>query len=165
MPPTAPTRTCAAARRFARLTICLFMLAVPAMSAKAAEPATPVALVAQLYVAHAVAFAGNGPAVHAGGPAALAYFAPDLAAQMKAKRLDFDPVYDAQDAKISALRIVAHPQTPTQGDLSLVVVSFRNFGKPARLTYYLRRMPGGEWRIVDIASGEWRLTELLKKNS
>lgn len=73
----------------------------------------------------------------------------------------FDFIYDAQDFQISDLVVVLGG---TRGGAS-VQVSFKNFGKPQRLSYKLVR-EGGAWRVDEIYGGGpngWVLTKLLAK--
>jgi len=75
--------------------------------------------------------------------------------------IDFDFIYDAQDFQISDLAVELGG---TRGGAS-VQVSFKNFGKPQRLTYGLVRERGA-WRVAEIVKtgpDGWVLTKLLAK--
>jgi len=64
--------------------------------------------------------------------------------------LDGDPLYNAQDMKITAFRI--KPPEYGEGNLNLadVPVTFKNFGKEQTILFRLERDSTGEWKISDI---------------
>ncbi len=64
--------------------------------------------------------------------------------------LDGDPLYNAQDMKITAFRI--KPPQFGEGNLNLadVPVTFKNFGKEETILFRLQRDKGGVWKISDI---------------
>ncbi len=132
-------------------------LAVPPDVSRADENA--VALVRQLYRAHARAFAGTTPPI-LGRPAARAYFDARAAASADPGRLGFDPLYNGQDAEISRLRIASDPDFRPLRGTAFVRVTFRNFGQPNRLVFVLKRNARAEWRIVDIETRDWTLSEM-----
>ena len=70
--------------------------------------------------------------------------------------LDFDPLYNAQDTKITSFQI-AKPMV--EGDTSTVSVSFRNFGQPTRITFQMHRNTEG-WKIKNVLYGD--KTDLIK---
>jgi len=72
--------------------------------------------------------------------------------------LDFDPLYNAQDTKITSFQI-AKPMV--EGDTSTVSVSFRNFGK--RMTIKFEMNKGNEgWKIKNVLyGGDSDLVKLL----
>lgn len=78
-------------------------------------------------------------------------------------RLDFDPFYDGQDFTITALRV--GPATIT-GDTARLVVNYKNFGKPQKLTYEMIR-ESGAWRVSNIFSEnteiKWDLVSVLTR--
>lgn len=78
--------------------------------------------------------------------------------------LQFDPVYDAQDAKISDLSIKPDPEVPILRGAAQVRVSFRNFGTPTNHIYTLVTVEDGSWQISDIYSetNNWSLADLLQ---
>jgi Protein of unknown function (DUF3828) len=60
--------------------------------------------------------------------------------------LDFDPLFNAQDTKITNFRIGA----PTiNGDRATVLVTFNNFGKPNKLTFRMHKTSEG-WKVENI---------------
>ena len=77
----------------------------------------------------------------------------DAAASAKSKEvgaLDGDPLYNAQDMKITAFRI--KPPQYGEGNLNLadVPVTFKNFGKEQTILFRLERGNTGVWKISDI---------------
>ena len=64
--------------------------------------------------------------------------------------LDGDPLYNAQDMKITAFRI--KPPQYGEGNLNLadVPVTFRNFGKEETILFRLEKDRLGVWKITDI---------------
>ncbi|HXI25646.1 MAG TPA: hypothetical protein VNG71_17395 [Pyrinomonadaceae bacterium] len=64
--------------------------------------------------------------------------------------LDGDPLYNAQDMKITAFRI--KPPQFGEGNLNLadVPVTFKNFGKEQTILFRLERDKTGVWKISDI---------------
>lgn len=77
----------------------------------------------------------------------------DAVTSAKAKEvgaLDGDPLYNAQDMKITAFRIKS-PQYG-EGNLNLadVPVTFKNFGKEETILFRLERDNTGVWKISDI---------------
>lgn len=64
--------------------------------------------------------------------------------------IDFDPLYDAQDSRITAFKI-GKPE-PGEGNLKLadVPVNFKNFGKPQLILFRLKQGADKLWRISDI---------------
>lgn len=65
-------------------------------------------------------------------------------------KLDGDPLYNAQDMKITAFRI--KPPMYGEGNLDLadVPVTFKNFGKEQTVLFRLERDQRRVWRITDI---------------
>lgn len=60
--------------------------------------------------------------------------------------LDFDPLFNAQDTKITNFRIGA----PTiNGDRATVLVTFNNFAKPNKLTFRMHKTDAG-WKVENI---------------
>ena len=64
--------------------------------------------------------------------------------------LDGDPLYNAQDMKITAFRI--QPPQYGEGNLNLadVPVTFKNFGKEQTILFRVERDNTGVWKISDI---------------
>ena len=65
-------------------------------------------------------------------------------------KLDGDPLYNAQDMKITAFRI--KPPMYGEGNLDLadVPVTFKNFGKDQTILFRLERDKRRAWKITDI---------------
>jgi Protein of unknown function (DUF3828) len=60
--------------------------------------------------------------------------------------LDFDPLYDGQDTEITALGI---DKPMISGDHATVLVRFKNFGEPKRITFRFNRSEG-QWKVQNI---------------
>ena len=73
-----------------------------------------------------------------------------------AAMLDFDPLVNAQDHQLTDFRM-----KPVDDDTW--AVRFTNMGQPAVITWELIEEPGapGNYRVGDIHTDKWRLTELL----
>lgn len=75
-------------------------------------------------------------------------------------RLDFDPISDSQDPKITELAFV---QESRAGQKAVVVAQFKNRGEPKRIEYEMV-LERGAWRVADIrARGKdgWVLSRIL----
>ena len=70
--------------------------------------------------------------------------------------LDFDPLYNAQDMRITNFLI---NKPVVQGDDANVLVTFRNFGQRMRITFELHKSTDG-WRINNVDYGD--KTDLVK---
>lgn len=115
---------------------------------------SPTALIKNLYAVHKD---GNGPIFSRKGKHLLPkYFdakltkliwhniaetPPDLVSN-----LDFDPLFDAQDTKITGFN-VGKPKI--EGSAATVVVRFKNFDKRTRITFMLSNTGSG-WRIHNL---------------
>ena len=138
----------------------LFGFALPAAAAD-----DPVALVREVYRVHAESEKNQTPVWFK--PHRDKYFTRNMARLLardeKAKKVDFDFIYDGQDFKISALDFAL---IKSAGNNATVEARFKNFDKPIRLTYSLVR-EGGAWKIANISSrekgGAWVLSRLLAK--
>ena len=64
--------------------------------------------------------------------------------------LDFDPLYNAQDTKITNFQVST---TVVKGNESTVTVNFRNFGQRTRVKFKLHRGKEG-WRISNVIYGD-----------
>src|SRR6266853_1854149 len=74
-------------------------------------------------------------------------------------KIDFDPLYDAQDFKISDFNLVVLPDKKGSG---YVVARFKNMGVDQEIIFELRRTKMG-WRIADIQYKDGRsLRKILK---
>jgi Mg-chelatase subunit ChlD len=80
--------------------------------------------------------------------------------------LQFDPVYDAQDANVSHLSIRRDSEVPILQGAAQVRVSFTNFGMPISHVYTLVTVQDGSWQISDIYSetNDWSLADLLQSS-
>jgi hypothetical protein len=77
----------------------------------------------------------------------------DAVAAAKSKEvgaLDGDPLYNAQDMKITAFRIKPPEYGEGNRDLADVPVTFKNFGKEETVLFRLERAKTGVWKISDI---------------
>ena len=64
--------------------------------------------------------------------------------------IDGDPLFNAQDMKITAF-VIGQPEYDKAGsDKATVNVTFRNFGKPDKVSFLLRQDAAKNWKIVDI---------------
>jgi hypothetical protein len=121
---------------------------------------TPDALVRSLYTAHRNR--RTDPLFQMKNLALLEkYFAKDLAgllwkdAKTSAEKnevgaLDGDPLYNAQDMKITAFRIKAPEYGEGNREIADVPVTFKNFGKEQTVLFRVKRDSGKAWRITDI---------------
>jgi hypothetical protein len=64
--------------------------------------------------------------------------------------LDFDPLFNAQDTRISNFRI---SKPVVQGDDSTVVVTFRNFAQSTTIKFEMHNSKEG-WRIRNVIYGD-----------
>ncbi len=64
--------------------------------------------------------------------------------------LDFDPLYNAQDTKITIFRI-GKPVYDPNSEKATVAVSFKNYGKVEKIKFLLEKESAGIWKISDIA--------------
>jgi Protein of unknown function (DUF3828) len=64
--------------------------------------------------------------------------------------LDFDPLYNAQDTKITQFRISS---PALAGDKATVVVSFKNFGQLTKIKFQMVKR-GQAWKIENIDYGD-----------
>ncbi|MHA7775763.1 vWA domain-containing protein [Roseibium sp. M-1] len=99
-------------------------------------------------------------------PAAKEFLVDGLVQDELQGLLQFDPVYDAQDANISNLSIKPDPEVPILRGAAQIRVSFRNFGTPINHVYTLVTVEDGSWQISDIYSetNDWSLADLLQSS-
>jgi len=71
---------------------------------------------------------------------------------------NFDPLYNAQDTKITAFA-VGKPAYDAQSGIATVPVSFKNFGKADTVRYLFERDKAQNWKITDIV---FRNGDMLK---
>ena len=118
---------------------------------------TPDALVRELYRVHNN---GHGPIFQRTGQRYWTKYFDDKLAGLLRKALsesspdevgplDFDPLYNAQDTKITAFQ-VGQPQIKDKQ--ATVIVSFRNFGQAMKITFQLRNTDAG-WKISNVDYG------------
>jgi|GEM_PF-2085644 len=145
---------------------------MPSIPEKEQEPA-PEEVLLSLYTVHSASWANGSiesPANSKDQDVVFRYFAPELGKRLIGDQtvwgihdndiqeiaLDFDILYDAQDASITEFYIA--PSVVT-GDKARVDVHFKNFGDPTKLVFRMGHTPDG-WRVEDI---EYRNhTSLLK---
>ena len=73
--------------------------------------------------------------------------------------LDFDPLFNAQDTKITNFRVGA---PAIKGDSATVLVTFNNFGQPNKLTFRMHKTGPG-WKVENILySGNGDDSDLIK---
>jgi hypothetical protein len=125
---------------------------------KSPAATTPDALVRELYRVHNN---GNGPVFQRTGQRYWTKYFDDRLAKLLRKALtesspdevgplDFDPLYNAQDTKITNF-LVGQPEI--KQEQATVVVSFRNFGQTTKLTFQLRQTATG-WKITNVLYGK-----------
>ena len=117
----------------------------------------PNVIVKNLYAAQK---AGSGPFFQTKSRALVdKYFAKDfadliwkdaVAAQGEVGAIDFDPLYNAQDTKITAFKIGKPMYGEGNLDLADVPVTFKNMGKDETVLFRLERNRQKVWRISDI---------------
>lgn len=122
---------------------------------------TPDALVRSLYTAHKNR--RTDPLFQMKNRTLLEkYFAKDLAGMLwkdaktaaeknEVGALDGDPLYNAQDMKITAFRIKAPEYGEGNRELADVPVTFKNFGKEQTVIFRVERDSRKAWRITDIS--------------
>ena len=137
----------------------LLLLSTTGVAQRRAQ-VTPEALVRNLYAARKRP--ATDPFFQTKSHARLyKYFMKDLAdliwkdaATSSAKRevgaLDGDPLYNAQDMKITAFRIKPPEYGEGNRDLADVPVTFKNFGKEQTILFRVERDNHRVWKISDI---------------
>ena len=121
---------------------------------------TPEALVRNLYAARK--HRATDPFFQTWSRARLdKYFSKDLAdliwkdaatssAKNEVGALDGDPLYNAQDMKITGFRIKPPEYGEGNRDLADVPVTFKNFGKEQTILFRVERDRNRTWKITDI---------------
>ena len=123
-------------------------------------------LVAQLYQAH---FGKSDPLQYPASKKLLPnyFYKPLLDLYLKDQedskgevgKIDFDPLYDAQDFEISAFNLVVLPNNKGSG---YVAARFKNMGVDQEIIFALQRTRMG-WRVADIHYKDGRsLWKILK---
>lgn len=64
--------------------------------------------------------------------------------------IDFDPLYNAQDTKITAFKIGKQQYGEGNRQVADVAVTFKNFGQAQTILFRLEESAGGVWKISDI---------------
>ena len=140
------------------VTALLLASSTGARAAQATRAAsTPDAVVRELYRVHRK---GYGPVfVKEGKRLQERFFDENLARliwkdltetpQDMVGRLDFDPLYNAQDIRITRFRVGA---AVVEGGRATVPVTFNNYDRKERLKFLLTRTPSG-WKISNIDYG------------
>ena len=148
-----------------RRTLLLFAtvaLLVPPPAAAADDD--PVAVVRELYRVHGESEKTKASVLKP--PLRDRFFARPLARLLgeddkrREARLTYDPIYNAQDFKITGLDVALKSR---QGDKAVVEARFKNFDQPTRLEYDLVRERGA-WRIADIRSNGMQPDGMLTRN-
>lgn len=141
------------------LLVTALLFVVPTARAQT-SPATPDALVRSLYAAHKSR--RTDPFSQTKDRARLdKYFANDLAnllwkdaktsaANNEVGALDGDPLYNAQDMKITAFRVQPPQYGEGNRDLADVPVTFKNIGKEETILFRVERNNSKVWKITDI---------------
>jgi hypothetical protein len=141
------------------LLVTALLMSAPIAYAQRART-TPDALVRDLYTAHKNR--RTDPFFQTKDSVRLQkYFAKDLAdliwkdAKTSAEKnevgaLDGDPIYNAQDMKITAFRVKPPEYGEGNRDLADVPVTFKNFGKEQTILFRVERDSRKVWKITDI---------------
>jgi hypothetical protein len=143
------------------LTAALALLAPP--PALAAED-DPVTVVRELYRVHGEAEKTKQSVLKP--PLRDRFFSRSLArllaedGKRREARLTYDPIYNAQDFKISDLAVSLKSR---QGEKAVVEARFKNFSQPTRLEYDMVRERGA-WRVADIRSNGMQPDGMLTRN-
>jgi hypothetical protein len=132
--------------------------AAPAAQVKRAAAQTPDAVVRELYRVHKKGY--GHVFVKEGRKLQQRFFDENLASliwkdltetpQDEVGRLDFDPLYNAQDTRITRFRVGA---PALEGDKATVPVTFQNYDRKENLKFLMTRTASG-WKISNIDYGE-----------
>jgi hypothetical protein len=142
------------------LLIATALLFVASVARAQTSPATPDALVRSLYTAHKNRRLDPFSQTKDRGRLDK-YFVKDLAdllwkdaktsaANNEVGALDGDPLYNAQDMKITAFRINPPQYAEGNHDVADVPVTFKNIGKEETILFRLERNNSKVWKITDI---------------
>jgi hypothetical protein len=78
--------------------------------------------------------------------------------------LDFDPLYNAQDTKITKF-LIGKPAYAKKSGAATVLVSFRNFGKAETVKFLLVKEDFKSWKITDVIyRGGSRLKDIFSNS-
>lgn len=142
----------------------LAALTAPAVAATGDDD--PVALVREMYRVHALSEERRQPVWFA--PHRNRFFTRALAGlfaqdhRRENTRLGFDPLYDAQDYKLSTIDVTLQRR---DGNRAVVEARFTNMGKPTLIVFDMVR-ERGVWRVGDIRSVDarqpWSVVKMLR---
>ena len=136
------------------LAILLSIFATQAATPASAQFKTPEATVEGLYALYRASDSTGFNDKHA-----TRFLEPAVARQFRsAKHIDADFFVQGQDFEIKDLAIGKPNVT---GDKASVVVTFKNFNTPSRLTYTLAKAPNG-WQIADVSNGKTTFRAMLR---
>jgi len=133
-------------------------------AAPAQPPADPVAYISAIYRAYMTLPFDKIPALEhwALSPRLRSLIAADKAyAKGEVGRLDFDPIIDGQDWKLSGLKVTLVSQSSDTA--AIVDATFLNLGSKERIRFTLVRADG-KWLIDEIEavnSPRWILSKIL----
>ena len=153
-------------RKFVLVTVAVFNFCGVWVETSLAAPAAPEKVVTELYSAHK---GKADPLVYPASKKLLgAYFEKSLLSlflkdQSESKgevgKLDFDPLYDAQDFDIKDFSVALVSQ---QKDSAEVAASFKNIGTSEKIVFLLSNTAQG-WRITDIKYSDGRTLKGILK--
>ncbi|MEM7566999.1 MAG: VWA domain-containing protein, partial [Pseudomonadota bacterium] len=144
------------------------VLLAPAAQAQERPLSEAVALVEALVGEHLRRFETGGDPLLNDAAASRPYLEDGLAQDGLQSRLQFDPLFDAQDLQITDLVVGPNVDTPLLQGAAMIVASFRNFGQPMEIHYTLVPVtPTGAWQISDIYSpaNGWNLANLAGRGA
>ena len=135
--------------------------------AASAAPATPDAVVRELYKVHRN---GSGPLFEKRGRKLHEQFFDRKLADLIWKDLtetpagevghiDFDPLYNAQDTQIKGFKVGA---ADVRGDEATVPVTFMNYDQHVKINFILTRN-GGVWKISNIVYPDGDFLKILSE--
>lgn len=136
------------------LAILLSIFAALAATPASAQFKTPEATVEGLYALYRASDSTGFNDKHT-----ARFLEPAVARQFRsAKHIDADFFVQGQDFEIKYLTI---EKPNVAGDKATIVVTFKNFNKPNRLTYTLAKSPNG-WQIADVSNGKTTFRAMLR---
>lgn len=140
-------------------------LSVPAVT-QDDELETATELVRLFFAEHTRRFRSGGEPLLNDAGAAKLFLTDDLAVDGLQGMLQFDPVYGAQDADITAVKIYPDPDLPMLRGAGQIRVDVTNFGAQRRFVYTTVKVDNAEWQISDIYSEDdgWSLVNLMRQS-
>ncbi|MDQ0314686.1 vWA domain-containing protein [Amorphus orientalis] len=154
----------------ARLACAMALATLMTFTSGAARAQSPdvgeaAALVRSFLAEHGRRFdAGQTPLLN-DAAAARPYVVDGLAHDGLQGALQFDPVYNGQDADVSGIEVRPDPEMPLLQGAAQIQVKLVNFGRPMTFVYTLVQVPpSGRWQISDIYSEDdgWSLLDLVQ---